>query len=182
MGVEELKIEITEKMLEENYVEAKKILFKLNNMEGLNVLDRWFALYRMAYCLDELKELDGSKYYVEKVVSYMQPHKEDYPTHYCKCLSLKLYQDRFHKKEEELLEDYCELYKYSKMDEELELSTLSSIYKIKKDFQSLINVFKVCVDKNYIRVCHNILNINNDNEGLVIEMQDILNRKQMNVA
>ncbi|MGL5328748.1 MAG: hypothetical protein ACRDD7_05735 [Peptostreptococcaceae bacterium] len=176
--------DIRELMKLGEFKKARVELFKFNNSYNKSVLDRYFGLYNLAYCYDSLNNKEMAKYHISQADVVLQLYSEKYPIQYSMVANLMLYLMRNEMKEEKQLEIYKRLYNNNKHegDTEFNLSTLSSIYKIEKSFELLIEVFNKCLDYNYITTCESIIETNKKNLELVAEMQLLIDRKQKKVS
>lgn len=175
---------IKEMMIKENYEEAKLELFKLNNSNGLTILDKYYALYTSAYLYDELGDLESAKCYIAQAINLMSLYSRVYVVEYNKvaCLALYLLKDDLSTYEK--LDVYHRLYKNVEHlgDTEENLNLLSVIYTLEDKDQELIDIFVKCLNMGYITTCKNILNNKTLNKQVRAEMQLSYNRKQEMVS
>lgn len=163
------------------YEDARIELFKFNNLYNMEITDKYFGLYNLAYCYDELGDKKTAKYYINEAMKVFSGISNEYPDKYSMVANMSLYLQKDEMTTFEQVIIYRQLYEANKDNEEegeFVLNILSTIYVLEDRDEELLLLFEQCYNNSYINVCKSILNNKTIKNELKAEMQLLYNRKQ----
>lgn len=136
-----------------------KKLFKLYNCDLEDMDDKYFVLINLAIISKRNKNFDGAKIYLNEIINILNMC-DGFEME--KAVSLWLYIEL--KKNEltkdELLEIYTNIYnniKHLGEDDENVLATKGNIAFLNNDYEGILDIFKSCLDRQYIQTSTAIL-------------------------
>ena len=153
------KIEIKMLGKEERYTECYKKVFKLyNTISDLNIIEKNFLLYNLAWVCKKLNIIEESKIYIQQTLDNIMSVK-GYQTEKGKALWLyiELYKEELNKDElENLYKELKMIFSFMENDSEIILGIDGNIAILNNDWDKLINIISISISHNYIYLLNSV--------------------------